>query len=103
MSYIATHGFMFKQHEKIKLEKEHMDLPHNCYHEFSCNEIDMREYHIDTHPILKELTPPGMHQYGVNISVCFDQNTRPLMMIGQYKSATFLLQNCRLLCLNPST
>ena len=57
------------EEESNKLEGEHKDFPKNCYHSYEHEDVKMREYHIDTHPILQDYIIPGMHQYGGNLSV----------------------------------
>ena len=46
----------------------------------------MREYHIDSRPILQDYITPGMHQYGGNLSVRKENEKRPIMLIGQDES-----------------
>ena len=70
----------------IDIEKKNKDFPLRCYHSYSLDGNEMREYHIDTHPLLRELIDPGMHQYGGNLSVCLEEGTRPIMFIGQDES-----------------
>jgi len=65
--------------EAIKLEEMKEDkLLENTFIEYEENNENMREYHVDTHPIFMS------DQYEKNISTRRDPAlTRPLMMIGQ--------------------
>ena len=68
------------------LEIEHIDFPTNCYHEYSSNGKNFREYHIDCHDSLLRYVDENKKQYGGNLSVRRDGNKRPIMMIGQDES-----------------
>ena len=50
----------------------------NIYDEFEVNNIQMRQYHIDTDPIFSNL----VHKLSI-----YNTHPKPLMIIGQDKSA----------------
>ena len=52
-------------------------LLENIYDEFEVNNIKMRQYHIDTHPIFSNLVP--------KLSI-YNTHSKPLMIIGQDES-----------------
>ena len=72
--------------EAIILEEKYNDFPRRCYHIYEDNGIDMREYHVDTHPFLRDMIKPGIHQYSGNLGVSLEKVSRPIMIIGQEKS-----------------
>ena len=68
------------------LESEHTTFLWNCCHSYERGNVKMREYHIDTHPVLQDCITHGMHHYGGNLSVRKERNKIPIMLIGQDES-----------------
>ena len=84
---LSTHRWIQVTEETSnKLETLHNDFPKNCYHSYKNNNINMREYHIDTHPILQNYITPVMQTYGGNLSVRKETGQRQIMLIGQDES-----------------
>ena len=48
----------------IQLEQNTNGFPLQCYHYFELDGMEIQEYHINTHPSLRDLIQPALHQYG---------------------------------------
>ena len=57
------------EEDAIKLETTEKDFPKNCYYQFDNNGIRFREYHIDSHNVLKNFIWPENEGYGGDKSV----------------------------------
>ena len=72
--------------QAIEIEKNNSDFPLRYYLCYELEGGEIREYHIDKHPVMQELIQPGMHNYGGIFSVRLEEVTRPIMLIGQDES-----------------
>ena len=79
-----------------KIEEENRQFPKNCYYTYTKDQTLMREYHIDTHPLLPTLLSQPDDAKGGCLSVRFPAAKKTIMLIGQDES-TFhkLVFSCR--------
>ena len=68
--------------------KDYEDFPKNACYDYvdTTSNLQMHEYHIDTHPCLNNYIATDNLKYGGNLSVRKDDNEKPLMLIGQDES-----------------
>ena len=82
----AHRWVQLEESKAMQYEKDGCEFPLNCYHSYVTTEdVNMREYHVDTHEVLLQHVRDDTAQFGGNLSVRIN-GRRPVLLVGQDES-----------------